>query len=81
MEIASRLDHKPDPEGAGRGGADHLWGLAYQVPDIDQAHRRMAEAGLDLTSIRDGHKPGTRVCSVRGNPIGIPTLVIQPVGD
>ena len=81
VEIASRLKKEPAPQAAGRGGADHLWGVAYQVPDIDQAHRRMVEAGLDLTAIRDGHKPGTRVCSVRGDPLGIPTLVIQPVAD
>ena len=81
VEVASRLAKSPPAEDAGLGHADHLWGVAYQVVDIDQAYRRMAEAGFELTSIRDGHKPGTRVFSVRGDPLGIPTLVIEPVAD
>ena len=45
----------------------------------DAAHARMKEAGLDVSSVRDGHKPGTRVMSVTGDPLGVPTLIIQPV--
>lgn len=78
LEVASRLG-ADEPASAQR--SDHLWGVAYQVPDIDQAHARLVEAGLDMTKIRDGHKPGTRVCSVRGDPLGVPTLVIEPVSE
>lgn len=59
--------------------ADRLWGIAYQVPDIDKARARLVEAGLSVTDVRDGHKPGTRVCTVNGEPLGVPTLIIQPV--
>jgi catechol 2,3-dioxygenase-like lactoylglutathione lyase family enzyme len=58
--------------------ADRLWGIALQVVDVDQAHARVSEAGFDLTGVRDGHKSGTRVFSVKGNPLGVPTLFIQP---
>ncbi|MDG2050791.1 MAG: VOC family protein, partial [Myxococcota bacterium] len=81
LEVASRLEKEASRNGPRSARPDHLWGLAYQVPDIDLASRRMADAGLDVTSIRDGHKPGTRVCSVRGDPLGIPTLVIEPVAE
>ncbi len=78
LEVASRLR-----EGTELGdldaATDHLWGIAYQVPDIDKAQARLVEAGVAVTSVRDGHKPGTRVCSVKGDPLGIPTLIIEPV--
>lgn len=64
---------------AGDQSKDRLWGLAYQVPDVERAYQRLEQAGFDLTGIRDGHKPGTRVFTVRAEPLGVPTLIIQPV--
>jgi hypothetical protein len=55
--------------------------VAYSVPDAVAARARMIEAGLGVSNIRDGHKPGTRVFSLKGNPLGVPTLVIEPVSD
>jgi catechol 2,3-dioxygenase-like lactoylglutathione lyase family enzyme len=60
------------------GARDELWGVAYQVPDLDAAHARLVAAGLATTEVRTGHKPGTRVCTVQGEPLGVPTLVIEP---
>ena len=80
LEISAPL--RPDAElGAGEAEAeaDRLWGLAYSVPDAVAARARMLEAGLKVSEIREGHKPGTRVFTVSGNPLGVPTLVIEPV--
>lgn len=66
---------------AGSEDADHLWGLAYQVPDADRAWARLQDAGFETTSIRTGHKPGTRVFTVKSSPLGIPSLVIEPVSS
>jgi catechol 2,3-dioxygenase-like lactoylglutathione lyase family enzyme len=78
LEIGASLKES-DEEGAASSESDRLWGLALQVADVDRAHERMQAAGLDVTSVRDGHKPGTRVLSVKNDPLGVPTLIIQPV--
>ena len=63
---------------AGSEEADQLWGLAYQVPDADHAWARIQAAGFETTPVRQGHKPGTRVFTVKSSPLGIPSLVIEP---
>lgn len=77
VEIGAPLE-----DGAEQGDldldTDRLWGMALQVPDIEAAHARMTEAGLALTSIRTGRKPGTRVFSMKDDPLGVPTLIIEP---
>jgi len=78
IELAASL-RKDSDLGRADGADDRLWGLAYQVGDIERAHRRLSEAGLDVTSIREGNKPGTRVFTVKGEPLGVATLVIEPV--
>lgn len=80
IEIGSSLRAGSDL-GDAAGRTDHLWGVAYQVPDIDKAHARLVEAGIEVSGVRDGHKAGTRVCTVEGRPLGVPTLIIEPVHD
>ena len=63
---------------ASRGNPDKLWGLSWRVADIDAAQARLAAAGLDVSEIRTGRRPGTRVFTVRTGALGVPTLVIQP---
>ena len=64
---------------AGDESTDHLWGLAYQVPDADLAWARLESAGLEISTIREGHKAGTRVFTVKSSPLGIPSLIIEPL--
>ena len=64
---------------AGDESTDHLWGLAYQVPDADLAWTRLESAGLEISTIREGHKAGTRVFTVKSSPLGIPSLIIEPL--
>jgi catechol 2,3-dioxygenase-like lactoylglutathione lyase family enzyme len=73
LEIGASTKQSADPDAADRFG-----GLAWKVPDADAAQRRLRSAGFDVTGVRDGYKPGTRVCTVRDAPGGVPTLVIQP---
>jgi hypothetical protein len=47
------------------------------VQDIDAAHARMSQAGLDVSELRTGRKPGTRVFSVRQGTCGVPTLILR----
>ena len=72
VEIVHRLNE------ASRGDPDKLWGLSWRVADIEAAQARLAAAGLDVSEIRTGRRPGTRVFTVRTGALGVPTLVIQP---
>jgi catechol 2,3-dioxygenase-like lactoylglutathione lyase family enzyme len=56
---------------------DRLWGLAFRVRDIDQAHQQLTAAGFEPSPVRDGNKPGTRVCSLREGTCGVPTLILR----
>ncbi|WP_253849182.1 VOC family protein [Mycobacterium asiaticum] len=63
------------------GGAtdiDLLWGLSWRVPDAEAVRTRLAAAGLDVSEVRPGRKPGTRVLSVKDGTCGVPTLLIEP---
>jgi hypothetical protein len=57
---------------------DRLWGLSWRVADADSARARLATAGLDVSEVRPGRKPGTRVFTVHDKTCGVPTLVLQP---
>ena len=59
-----------------RTEADVLTGLAYRVSDLAAAHQRMRTAGLELSELRTGHKPGTEVFTVRAGTHGVPTLIL-----
>ena len=74
IEIGARLGAPPEPDARDRFG-----GLAWQVPDVDAIQARLAADGFDVSETRTGHKPGTRVCTVRHPVHGVPTLLIQPV--
>ena len=56
---------------------DKLWGLSWRVADIDATHGRLVAAGIDVSGVRIGRKPGTRVVSVRDGTCGIHTLLVE----
>jgi hypothetical protein len=37
----------------------------------------MKESGVEISDIRDGRKPGTRVCTAKSHTLGVPTLLIE----
>jgi catechol 2,3-dioxygenase-like lactoylglutathione lyase family enzyme len=61
-------------------GPDRLWGLAWRVPDIAAAHARLKAAGVELSEVRDGRRPGTQVFTVQSHTANVPTLVIGGIG-
>ena len=73
IELAASLD-----EGAGAGAEDHLWGIAYRAPSADAARDRLAAEGFDVSDVRRGRKPGTRVFTVRSETHGVATLILEP---
>jgi catechol 2,3-dioxygenase-like lactoylglutathione lyase family enzyme len=77
IEIGAPLRDVAD----GPAADDRLWGFAYRVDDIDAARERIAKAGLTVSGVREGHKAGTRVCTVKNEPAGVATLIIQQAED
>ena len=56
---------------------DRLYGLSWRVADADAARVRLASAGVEISDVRTGRQPGTRVLTVRSGTCGIPTLLVQ----
>lgn len=56
---------------------DELWGLALKSSNLDETHTRLLEVGVEVSDIREGRKPGTRVCTVKSHALGVPTLLIE----
>jgi catechol 2,3-dioxygenase-like lactoylglutathione lyase family enzyme len=73
VEVGARLEPESKPR-----PSDRFWGMAYQVPNAERAQERLGAVGFEVSQVRDGRKPGTRVFSVRGEPCGVPTLMIEP---
>jgi catechol 2,3-dioxygenase-like lactoylglutathione lyase family enzyme len=71
VEIVQRAGASIDPTN------DTLWGLSWRVADIDATQARLAGAGIDVSDVRTGRKPGTRVLTVRSGTCGIPTLLVE----
>ncbi len=57
-------------------GPDRVTGLAWRVADPVAARARLAAAGLDVSPVRPGRKPGTHVFTVRAGVPGAPALML-----
>lgn len=57
-------------------GNDSLWGLSWRVRDVAAAHARLRDAGVEVSAVRAGRRPGSRVFTVRSGTMGVPTLFI-----
>jgi catechol 2,3-dioxygenase-like lactoylglutathione lyase family enzyme len=71
VEIVHRPGSAVDP------AHDRLYGLSWRVDNADAARARLASAGIDVSDVRTGRKPGTRVLTVRNGTCGIPTLLVE----
>lgn len=56
---------------------DKFGGLAWRVRDPKAARARIAAAGIDVSVVRTGRKPGTSVFTVRSGTGGVPTLMLS----
>jgi len=61
-------------------GPDRLWGLCWRAPDIVACHARLATAGVEVSALRDGRRPGTQVFTVESHTANVPTIVIGGLG-
>jgi len=79
-DLVVEVTHRPrKPADAARDmQTDRLRGICWRVADIDATHARLAQAGVEVSEVRTGRKPGTRVMTVRSGTCGVPTLLVQP---
>lgn len=56
---------------------DSFYGLTWRVADADASQARLTDAGFDVSQVRKGRKPGSRVLTVRNNTAGVATLLIE----
>jgi hypothetical protein len=50
------------------------------VPSVAEAHVRLRAAGVAVSEIRTGRRPGTEVFTAKSHTAGVPTLLIGPRG-
>ncbi|MFO1012846.1 MAG: VOC family protein [Caulobacteraceae bacterium] len=75
VEIGSSL-RNPAPA----DGPDRATGMAWRVKDPVAAQARIAAAGFDVSEVRTGRKPGTRVFTIRSGVAGAPALMLASEG-
>jgi len=75
-DLIVEVVHRPNDAAADKAH-DRLWGLSWRVADIDATRARLVAAGVDVSEVRTGRKPGTRVLSVRDGTCGIRTLLLE----
>jgi catechol 2,3-dioxygenase-like lactoylglutathione lyase family enzyme len=70
VEVASDLKNGVS------NGPDRLWGLSWRASDIANVNARLRSAGVEVSPVRAGRRPGTEVFSVNSHTAGVPTIVI-----
>jgi catechol 2,3-dioxygenase-like lactoylglutathione lyase family enzyme len=76
LEFVSSLSPPAD-----RAAPDQFYGVAYHVSRLETHRDLLVAAGVDVTPVRPGHKPGTVVATVRSATEGVPTLLIGDLGN
>ena len=69
IEVVEKRDEK-EPK-------DSLWGLAWEVENIKEAHKRLTNNGVEMTSIKKGVKENTLVSTIKSHTNNVPTLLIE----
>jgi hypothetical protein len=50
--------------------------MTWRVPDIAASHARLEAAGVPVSPLRTGRKPGTLIFTVHAQMAGVPTALI-----
>jgi catechol 2,3-dioxygenase-like lactoylglutathione lyase family enzyme len=75
-DLIVEVTHRPGKHATAT--RDRLAGLCWRAADLDATHARLVAAGIEVSEVRPGRKPNTRVATVRSHACGVPTLLIQP---
>ena len=74
-DLIVEVTHRPGKEAI--SGPDRLYGISWRVASIDATRARLAAGGLDVSEVRIGRRPGSRVMTVKTGTCGVPTLLIE----
>lgn len=74
-DLIVEVAHRPGKEAA--SGPDKLHGISWRVANADATRARLLASGLDVSEVRPGRRPGTRVMTVKSGTCGVPTLLIE----
>jgi len=58
---------------------DQLWGLAWEVKNIEDAYQRLISEGVDVTPVQKGIKDNTLVATIKSHTHNVPTLLIEHI--
>ena len=78
-DLIVEVTHRPGKPGDGKVEQQHdrLRGICWRVADLDATYARLVAAGIDVSEVRTGRKPGTKVFTIRSGAPGGPTIMIQ----
>ena len=71
IEVVEKRDEKESK--------DSLWGLAWEVDIIKEAHKRLIDNGVEMTPIKKGLKENTLVSTIKSHTHNVPTLLIEHI--
>ena len=71
IEVVEKRDEKESK--------DSLWGLAWEVDNIKEAHKRLINNGVEMTPIKKGLKENTLVSTIKSHTHNVPTLLIEHI--
>ena len=71
IEVVEKRDEKESK--------DSLWGLAWEVENIKEAHKRLIDSGVEITPIKKGLKENTLVSTIKSHTHNVPTLLIEHI--
>lgn len=55
---------------------DVFGGICYRCTDIESTRSGLQGRGVEVSPIRDGRKPGSRVATIKSHSAGLPTLLV-----
>ena len=58
---------------------DQLWGLAWEVKNIEDTYQRLIDEGVTVTPVQKGIKENTFVATIKSHTHNVPTLLIEHV--
>jgi catechol 2,3-dioxygenase-like lactoylglutathione lyase family enzyme len=74
-DLIVEVVHRPDNNDP--NAPDRLRGICWRVNNIETTRARLVAENIDVSEVRVGRKPGTRVMSVRSGTCGVSTLLVE----
>ena len=63
----------------GQPAHDKLWGLAWEVKNIEDTYQRLIDEGVTVSPVQKGIKENTFVATIKSHTHNVPTLLIEHV--